>query len=119
MRHHRHLVSLGISVALAILAASPAAAQREPNRILLRPDRVFDGTGAPAHDGWGVLVSGTRIDAVGPVAQLDSRGARIIDLHGTTLLPGLIDAHSHVLLHPYNETSWDDQVLHEPLAVRV
>ncbi|NUS98582.1 MAG: amidohydrolase family protein, partial [Gemmatimonadaceae bacterium] len=46
-------------------------------------------------------------------------GARVIDLAGATLMPGLIDAHSHVMLHPYNETSWNDQVLHEPLALRV
>ena len=43
----------------------------------------------------------------------------MIDLPGTTLLPGLIDAHTHVLLHPYNEATWDDQVLKEPLALRV
>src|SRR5205807_2322174 len=46
-------------------------------------------------------------------------GARVIDLPNTTLLPGLIDAHTHVLLHPYNEAPWDDQVLKEALAVRV
>ena len=40
-------------------------------------------------------------------------------LPGTTLLPGLIDAHSHVLLHAYDEAPWDDQVLKEPLALRV
>jgi imidazolonepropionase-like amidohydrolase len=34
------------------------------------------------------------------------------------LMPGMIEGHSHLLLHPYNETPWDDQVLHEPLALR-
>jgi imidazolonepropionase-like amidohydrolase len=33
-------------------------------------------------------------------------------------MPGLIEGHSHVLLHPYNETSWNDQVLREPLGLR-
>src|SRR5262249_51425534 len=46
-------------------------------------------------------------------------GARVLDLPGQTLLPGLIDAHMHLLLHPYNEASWDDQVLKEPISLRV
>ena len=46
------------------------------------------------------------------------RRGRSIDLPGTTLLPGLIEGHSHVLLHPYNETTWNDQVLHESLGLR-
>ena len=66
-----------------------------------------------------MLVRGDRIAAVGPSADVSTTGARVIDLPGMTLLPGLIDAHSHLLLHPYNETSWNDQVLREPLALRV
>jgi imidazolonepropionase-like amidohydrolase len=66
-----------------------------------------------------VLVRGDRIAAVGPSGDVSAAGARVIDLPGMTLLPGLIDAHSHLLLHPYNETSWNDQVLREPLALRV
>lgn len=42
----------------------------------------------------------------------------MIELPGTTLTPGLVEGHSHVLLHPYNETSWNDQVAHEALALR-
>ena len=72
-----------------------------------------------AHEGWAVLVAGSRIAAVGPAAQVTApAGTRTIDLPGMTLLPGLIDAHSHVFLHPYNETLWNDQVLKEPLAYR-
>ena len=41
-----------------------------------------------------------------------------LELPGLTLLSGLIEGHSHLLLHPYNETSWDEQVLNEPLALR-
>jgi imidazolonepropionase-like amidohydrolase len=83
---------------------------------LLKPARVFDGESM--REGWAVLVRGARIDAVGPVANLAATGATVVDLPGTTLLPGLIESHSHVLLHPYNETSWNDQVAHETLALR-
>lgn len=88
--------------------------------ILLAPDRVWDGIDAAPHDGWGVIVRGDRIEAVGPRAQLTvPPDATTIALPGTTLMPGLIEGHSHLLLHPYNETPWDDQVLHEALALRV
>ncbi|HEY0528376.1 MAG TPA: amidohydrolase family protein [Gemmatimonadaceae bacterium] len=86
---------------------------------LLVPDRVWDGVSDTPNSGWAVLVTGNRIIAAGPRAQISApSGATTINLPGTTLMPGLIDAHSHVLLHPYNETSWNDQVLHESLALR-
>jgi imidazolonepropionase-like amidohydrolase len=85
---------------------------------LLRPARVFDG--AVSHDGWVTLVRGERIEAVGPEAQIPAPSdAVVVELPQMTLLPGLIEAHSHLLLHPYDEASWDDQVLKEPLALRV
>ena len=95
----------------ALLFAAPASA--EP--ILLKPARLFDGL--QLHEGWSVLVDGERIAAVGPNLAAPA-GTRTIDLAGTTLMPGLIEGHSHLFLHPYNETLWDDQVLHEPLALR-
>jgi imidazolonepropionase-like amidohydrolase len=81
---------------------------------LLRPDRVFDGS--ETHEGWSVLVRDGRIEAVG--ADLEAGGARTVALPGTTLLPGLIEGHSHILLHPYDETPWVDQVLLESLGER-
>ena len=103
---------------LALLfAASMLNAQTES--VLLRPQRVFDATSAETHDGWVVLVTGEKIAAVGPAANVNApAGAKVIDLPNMTLLPGLIDAHSHIFLHPYNETLWNDQVLKEPLAYR-
>ncbi|OYY69720.1 amidohydrolase family protein [Sphingomonas sp. 28-63-12] len=85
--------------------------------ILLVPDAVFDGRDGVVHEGWRVLVRGDRIMAAGPAITAPA-DAEIITLPGTTLLPGLIDAHVHLFLHPYNETSWNDQVLKEPLALR-
>jgi imidazolonepropionase-like amidohydrolase len=106
------------SVAIGAPPDSPVKPAAEPTW-LLRPQRVFDGTSELAHEGWVVLVTGRTIAAVGPAAQVGvPAGARTIDLPGTTLLPGLIDAHSHVFLHPYDETLWNDQVLKEPLAYR-
>jgi imidazolonepropionase-like amidohydrolase len=100
---------------LSLFAPLALAAQRST---LLTPARVFDGT--VVHEGWVVLVEGDTIVATGPAASVRAPAdASHLDLPGTTLLPGLIDAHSHVFLHPYNETPWDDQVLHEPLALRV
>jgi imidazolonepropionase-like amidohydrolase len=88
--------------------------------VLLKPARVFDGVAAEPHEGWVVLVRGERIEAAGPVEEVKvPDGARVIELPGATLLPGLIEAHSHLLLHPYNETAWEDQVLKEALALRV
>jgi imidazolonepropionase-like amidohydrolase len=96
-------------------------AQAVPARpIALKPTRVWDGVTLEAHDGWIVIVRGELIEAAGPTGQVKvPEDARIIELPGTTLLPGLIDAHTHVLLHPYDEALWDDQVLREALALRV
>jgi imidazolonepropionase-like amidohydrolase len=103
------------------LAAIPAPAQRGAARgggavTVLRPARVFDGD--TTHEGWAVRVRGDRIEAAGPASGIDTAGAKVIDLPGTTLLPGLVEGHSHVLLHPYNETLWNDQVLREGVALR-
>src|SRR5918999_2805173 len=118
----RNLARAGCIAAAAagVLTAGTDAQQAPARRTLLVPARVFDGVTARPHEGWVVLVRGEQIEAVGPRGQVPvSAGAARVELPGLTLLPGLIDAHSHLLLHPYNETSWDDQVLHESLALRV
>ena len=85
---------------------------------LLKPAHVFDGE--QLHDNWVVLVRGDKIVEVGPAATITAAsGAKQIELPGLTLLPGLIEAHSHVLLHPYSETPWNDQVARESLSLRV
>jgi imidazolonepropionase-like amidohydrolase len=96
-----------------------AIAQNDPSTIytLLKPDRVFDGK--DIHSNWYVLVKGKRIEAVGEPSTIKiPASAKIIELKGTTLMPGMIEGHSHLFLHPYNETSWNDQVLTESRAER-
>jgi imidazolonepropionase-like amidohydrolase len=102
---------------LLLVLLVPLALHAQGSTLLI-PQRVFDGT--VMHEGWVVLVQKDMIAAAGPAAAVQAPGGTTrIELPGTTLLPGLIDAHSHVFLHPYNETPWDDQVLHEALALRV
>ena len=111
------LALLGLLIAVAPLMTPQRSAPADTITVL-RPARVFDGD--RVHAGWVVLIRGQRIEAAGPASSLTiPAGATSIDLPGATLLPGLIDAHSHVLLHPYNETSWNDQVLLEPESLRV
>ena len=100
-----------------LLAVAPLAAQAQaPAAMLLKPARVFDGEAM--HEGWAVRVAGDRIEAAGPAAGIDATGAKVVELAGATLMPGLVEGHSHILLHAYNETAWNDQVLHEGLALR-
>jgi imidazolonepropionase-like amidohydrolase len=111
---------IALAIAPGILPAQSRAPAESRPPTLLVPARVWDGSAARPHDGWAVLVRGDRIEWVGALAALTvPSGTTTVDLPGTTLIPGLIEGHSHLLLHPYNETSWDDQVLREPEALRV
>src|SRR5712664_3022846 len=86
---------------------------------LLVPARVFTSEDSKSHEGWNVLVTSNQIAAVGPVSEIKAPGDAVkIQLAGMTLLPGLMDIHSHIFLHPSNETLWADQVLKEPVAYR-
>jgi imidazolonepropionase-like amidohydrolase len=107
------------AVPLLLLAALAFAAPAAPPPLLLTGARVLDPSGDRLLDGRDVLVEDGRIAAVGAAGTLQApAGARRIDLAGLTLIPGLIEMHSHLLLHPYDETPWDDQVLKEPLELR-
>ncbi|MGE5357525.1 MAG: amidohydrolase family protein, partial [Bacteroidales bacterium] len=129
MKTRSRIAGVALSTALLAWAALPApvlraqrpssASQAPVASWLLRPQQVFDAASEHAQPGWVVLVTGNRIVAAGPAASLQvPADARTIDLPGMTLLPGLIEAHTHVFLHAYNETTWNDQVLKEAEAYR-
>lgn len=114
------LLRCGLSALAALLIARGGVAQpAAPATVkyyLLQPARVFDGE--MMHEGWSVLVRNNQIESVGADIRLPAK-ATLISLPGMTLLPGMIEGHSHLLLHPYNEATWDEQVLHEPRAERI
>jgi imidazolonepropionase-like amidohydrolase len=98
---------------LYCLGMPPLVAQQH----LLIPDRVFDGE--QMHEGWAVLVAKDKILRAGPLSQMNAdKNAITLKMEGCTLLPGLIEGHSHLLLHPYSETSWSDQIMKESDALR-
>jgi len=113
------------SLTAGLLQMTPSTESQIPSSkpqtvYLLKPAHIFDGESAQLHNDWVVLVHGEKIEAVGPATEVKAPAeAKVIDLPGMTLMPGLIDAHSHILLHPYSETLWNDQVAHEALSLRV
>lgn len=120
----RHKPLATVFVALSVAVPGPLiraqASARDTTPVVIAPARIFDAVAGANREGWIVVIRGNRIASVGPPTRVDVPvGARRVDLPNTTLLPGLIDAHSHLLLHPYIETPWADQVLREPLALRV
>ncbi len=112
------LLSL-LLVPLALQGQAPPAPDTATVTVLV-PDAVWDGVADAPTKGLYVMIRGERIAAIGPVASLDMpAGAALIPLPGTTLIPGLIEGHSHLFLHPYDEALWDDQVLKEPAGYRM
>lgn len=99
-----------------VLIALSSLSQLGDKYILLKPDRVFDGE--EMHAGWVVLIKNNKIEQAGAMTFKLPANTEIIELKGQTILPGLIEGHSHLFLHPYDETSWDDQVLKESRSER-
>jgi imidazolonepropionase-like amidohydrolase len=111
---------LALLVLLTMAGGAAAQSPATDSATLLVPARVFDSPRGTVHTDWIVVVHGDTIVAAGPRATLAiPPHAREIDLPNTTLLPGLIDGHSHLFLHPYIEAPYADQVLKEPLALRL
>ena len=112
----------GLALLVAVLLVIPALdAQTPPPQVLIKAGRLIDGRLATPQTNVGILISGERILAVGPVAQITARapGARVIDLSQMTVLPGLIDAHTHLLLQgDVTSQDYEDQLLKQSTAYR-
>jgi imidazolonepropionase-like amidohydrolase len=105
-----------LCTSLAAQAPSPSAAT-----VLVKAGRLIDGRSDAAQSGVGILIEGERIKAVGPLAQIQSQamGARVIDLSQMTVLPGLIDTHTHLLLQgDPTAQSYNEQLLYESTPYR-
>jgi imidazolonepropionase-like amidohydrolase len=108
---NRLLLSVCLSVLYSFIFCQSSSSY------LIKPERVFDGE--DMHAGWWVWVDSGIIKGVGPSGTFNfPKGVVVIDFPGKTLMPGMIEGHGHLFLHPYNETSWDDQVLKESRAER-
>jgi imidazolonepropionase-like amidohydrolase len=115
----RFVLATAITATLSLVVGAQQRARPDANETItiLKPARVFDGE--TMHESWVVRVKGERIDFAGPDPGAAAPAAKVIDLPGSTLTPGLVEGHSHILLHAYSETSWTDQVAKEGLALRV
>jgi len=107
---------LFLFISLISLSLQNTVAQE---RLALKAEYVFSSNGEMKR-GWGVLIED------GVIVQVDDFEKLSLDANTTvqdyphhTLIPGLIEAHSHLFLHPYNETLWDDQVLRESQGRRI
>jgi imidazolonepropionase-like amidohydrolase len=116
----RMMIFIRTGILTTLLIVYPTSLHAQSSLILLKPDRVFDGTTGTAHTGWVVVVKGDKIVVAQAADAVQvEKGTKVIALPGTTLMPGLIDAHSHLLLYQYDKAPWNDQVLKEPLAERI
>lgn len=124
MKHAPSRLSVGLIVGamVGILTIPPRATraqETERHALVLTNARVLDSAGEHWLEDRAVLIEKGRIVSVASVAQTNTpAGARTIDLSGLYVLPGLMDLHTHLLLHPYNEAPWNDQVLKESLELR-
>jgi len=115
-----HILNCALLALLPFSTPLVQSQEASAERLVIDAGRVFDGI--ELHQEWRVVIEGDRIVAAGPIADVPSAAGtseRHFRLPGATLIPGLIEGHSHLLLHPYNETNWNDQVLRESAAERV
>jgi imidazolonepropionase-like amidohydrolase len=109
-------IAAGISLAATCLGWS-AHAQQKPERVtVLRGTAVLDPASGRIQPNGIIIVQGDRILAAGPGAT-PPPNAQVIDLSGYTVLPGLIDAHTHVMLQPEDER-WPPPIVYKSQSFR-
>src|SRR3989454_9392721 len=109
---------LSIAAAATLAAQAPPAA---PQQVLIKAGRLIDGRSQQVQTNVGILIDGERVKAVGPLAQIQGQAAnaRVIDLSQMTVLPGLIDAHTHLLLQgDVTSQDYEDQLLKQSTPYR-
>ncbi|HYN58678.1 MAG TPA: amidohydrolase family protein [Rubrivivax sp.] len=103
--HRRHIAPALASIVIALVScptsvraqAAGGQAAGTPTQVLITNVRVFDGLGDRLAEGMNMLVEGNRIARLSRSAIAVSAGATVIDAKGRTLMPGLIDAHTHLM----------------------
>jgi len=115
----RVILLVGLLVPVGLAAQSPVAVP--PQAIFIKAGRLIDGRADQAQLNMGILIQGDRIKAVGTVAQIQAQatGARVVDLSQMTVLPGLIDTHTHLLLQgDSTSAAYDVQLLYQSTPYR-
>jgi imidazolonepropionase-like amidohydrolase len=104
-------------IVLASLFAIPVHAQ---NVTVIKAGTLIDGKSAQPRTNQVIVIRGNRIESVGGVSTAIPAGANVIDLSNMTVLPGLIDSHTHIFLQGEDpaEGGYDVQLLKYPLAYR-
>lgn len=93
------------------------AIAQEDSYTLIKAKTIFDGV--QFHTNKVVLIKANKIIAFDKASNIKvPKNTKVLNYSKGTLMPGMIEGHSHLLLHPYNETSWNDQVLKESYAER-
>jgi imidazolonepropionase-like amidohydrolase len=111
---------------LLLASVIPAAAQQKDNApseswTVIRAGSLIDGKSAAPRRDQAIVIHGNRIDSVGDAATAKiPAGATVIDLSKATLLPGLIDSHTHIFLQGEDpaQGGYDANILNAPLALR-
>ena len=102
---------------LLLVSIFSCIASSAQQKYFITADRLFDGESM--HTDWALLVEANKIVSVGPKQSIKiPEGTISINYGNATVMPGMIEGHSHLFLYPYNITDWDTQVLKETDAYR-